>query len=311
VRVDSAKAQLDRARAQAKRYSEDNVSLQIRASKEKVTQAENKEKELKVTWEANIVAFRSNAITDLILRQSETAYNNAASETQLRRTELALLQQSDIVYKREDAEAQIQNRQADVKTSEADLEQRKKELDVMQKDVAVDYRLETFQRLLEHARMEQERIQEQINERTYIAPISGTLHEFRLEPNQWVPPQAALGWIYDLSEVEFHTQVQQKDLPRVTENQHAKIYLDSMGLLGSKAIDATVQQIGAIAVPTERSSIGEAANLFQDPKTPTVPMALVRLRITNPDDARQIKVGYTGQAKILVGSDSLSRLFFR
>lgn len=325
AQVEAEKALLAESQAVLKRAGAENMALEINVAKEKLKYAEQAEERARITYENN-KAMPAFALTDENMRNSKLDYDMTLSASQQARDSLALLQKGDAVSRLETAEAQVAYRRAVLASAESRYAERQKEVQLLEVQQEIDVKARLLEGDLEKARLEEQRLEKAIADKTLRAPISGVLHQFNIQSGQWVTSRETLGLVCDTSAFVFHAQVLQRDLPRVQPGQRARVYLEGVGGVGAApaaAYEAEVLDIGDIL-----GAAGNPANdplgLFQAqlPKTVVPANGIVRLRLLRPVggqssdgsaaalSAPALRAGFTGQARILVGAGRLAELFF-
>jgi membrane fusion protein, heavy metal efflux system len=111
------------------------------------------------------------------------------------------------------------------------------------------------------------------------SPIAGQVIQRAVVPGQMVGPETALATVADLSRVWFQAQLFEKDLGRVREGAMAEVRLNSYP---DVALPARVARISAQVDPQTRA---------------------LTVRLAIKDDARRIRLGLYGTARIEVAGD--------
>jgi HlyD family secretion protein len=226
--IEVEQGRLDEALALLKRAGAGNLALEISIAKEKVAYATQAEEQAKITYD-NYRVMPRTALSEEDLRRAKLAYDQAQSKTREERDALALLQKGDAVARLESAQAQVAYRQGAVKSARARHEERQKEVQLLELARDVDVKARLLEGDLAKARLEEQRLETAIAEKTLRAPIGGVLQRFYVQPGQWIVSRELVGWVCDVSELVFCAQVLQRDLSRVQVGQRARIYFESAG----------------------------------------------------------------------------------
>jgi multidrug resistance efflux pump len=309
------KARLGEALALLKRAGTVSVDLEVKVAREKLTYAQHGEEEARITYD-NYKVMPRTALSEEDLRKAKLAWEQATSLRQQYAGELALLEQADTVVRLETAQAQVAYRQAAVLTAQSRVEERRKEVQLLEAARDLDTQARMVEGDLAKARVEEERLNRAIAEKTLRAPVGGVVQNFHVQAGQWVTTRDVLGYICDTTALMFQAQIPQADLVRVQTGQRARVYFDSRS--GTNGVyDAEVVEIGSmLAVPGAEGS--DPLGLL--PQLPTRALApahgVAHLKLLGPAGAPAgagklvLRPGCAGQVRILVGAGELAEFFY-
>jgi multidrug resistance efflux pump len=318
--LDAAQGRLEQYQALLKRAGAEPTALEINVAKEKVKYAERAEEEAKITYE-NYKALPPTAITEETQRKAKLAYERAVSLTQQSRDELTLLQKGDSISRLETAQAEVAQAKAAIAAAQARLDERQKETQLLEMETEIEVKARLLEGDLEKARLEVGRLESLIKDKTLRSPISGVLQRFTVQPGQWVGSRDTLGWVCD-SNLVFCAQVNQRDLPKISMGQKAKVQFDMASgplIYNAECIEISDLLSGST---TEDSDL---LQLFPQtlPRTIVATHAIVRLKILGPvapasvpaapdagATAPTLRAGFAGRAKIRVGDGKIAELFY-
>ncbi len=309
--VEVAKAQLAAANAAVKRAGPDATKVETQIADEKLKYAIKSEEEAKLTYDNYVKILAYDGIKADDVRKAKLAWEKTQSSVREARDELKLLTDSTNVFRLEDAKAEADRRAASVATAQANVVVKTTMIREAEVALVIDERSKVLAADLERYRVEEQRLERLIKEKILRAPVAGVLHEFRIQPGQWISNRTVLGGIYDTSTLIVHAHVQQRDFNKVHPGQKAKITFDGLSFEDGP-VEAEVLSLNTLATPPVEDGVSPMA-VFQEPvKGAFVPRAVVKLKLPPGPNYEKLRVGFTGAVKIQVGGTKhpLAEWFF-
>jgi len=273
---------------------------EIRMAEERLKQQELAEHDAQKNYDDAQMLHEKGMLAELGVEKSFTALKTAQSELRVRHDALELLKKRVVGVGVEKARAELDSRNAALLSANAHLEERQRELDLArlaQKDQNESRRLETD---TAKAKLEEQRLLLAIDGKTLRASLDGFLYDFHVKAGQTVTHKERCGWIYDTTKFLFYARAKQVDLAYIEPGQTTRLYIDALPYRTEGTFDAEVLEAARVA------EVGEA-HAGDDPG----PKGMVFLLVTESGEkGEKLRVGFTGQAEILIGRASLIGILF-
>jgi hypothetical protein len=162
---------------------------------------------------------------------------------------------------------------------------------------------------MERLKVEEQRLDRLMKEKTLYAPCNGVLQDFRVQPGQWITNRLTLGRVHDTSALIVYAHVQQRDFAKIQVGQKAKFAYEG-ATRADGPVEAEVMSLDTLATSPQEDLVRPLGVLEEPLKGAFTPRAVAKLKISNPAQTAKLRVGFTGSVKILIKPEARFADFF-